>query len=62
MSVVILLGGFIYLLLGADLLVRGAVALARRARVPPIVVALTVVALGTSLPELEVSLQAAVIG
>ncbi len=62
MSVVILLGGFIYLLLGADLLVRGAVALARRARVPPIVVALTVVALGTSLPELVVSLQAAVIG
>lgn len=57
-----LMGGFIYLLLGGDLLVRGAVALARRARVPPIVVALTVVALGTSLPELVVSLQAAVIG
>lgn len=53
-----LLGGFIYLLMGADLLVRGAVALARRANVPPIVVALTVVALGTSLPELVVSLQA----
>jgi len=53
-----LLGGFIYLLMGADLLVRGAVALARRANVPPIIVALTVVALGTSLPELVVSLQA----
>ena len=44
--------------MGADLLVRGAVALARRANVPPIIVALTVVALGTSLPELVVSLQA----
>ncbi len=44
--------------MGADLLVRGAVALARRANVPPVVVALTVVALGTSLPELVVSLQA----
>ena len=62
LNIVTLLGGFIYLLLGADLLVRGAVALARRARVPPIVVALTVVALGTSLPEMVVSLQAAVIG
>ena len=61
-SVLALIGGFIYLLMGADLLVRGAVALARRARVPPIVVALTVVALGTSLPELVVSIQAALSG
>jgi len=53
-----LVGGFIYLLAGADLLVRGAVALANRANVPPIVVALTIVALGTSLPELVVSVQA----
>ncbi|HZD04742.1 MAG TPA: calcium/sodium antiporter [Longimicrobiales bacterium] len=57
-----LVGGFIYLLMGADLLVRGAVALARRARVPPLVVALTVVALGTSLPELVVAVQAALAG
>ena len=56
------MGGFIYLLMGADLLVRGAVALARRARVPPLVVALTVVALGTSLPELVVAVQAALAG
>lgn len=62
LSVLSLIGGFIYLLMGADLLVRGAVALARRARVPPIVVALTVVALGTSLPELVVSLHAALTG
>ena len=57
-----LIGGFIYLLFGADLLVRGAVSLARRANVSPIVVALTVVALGTSLPELVVSLQAVFTG
>lgn len=56
------MGGLIYLLMGADLLVRGAVALARRARVPPFVVALTVVALGTSLPELVVAVQAALTG
>jgi cation:H+ antiporter len=57
-----LVGGFIYLLIGADLLVRGSVALSRRARVPPVVVALTVVAFGTSLPELVVALQAAIAG
>jgi cation:H+ antiporter len=57
-----LVGGFIYLLAGADLLVRGAVALANRANVPPIVVALTIVALGTSLPELVVSVQAVLSG
>jgi cation:H+ antiporter len=53
-----LIGGFVYLLFGAELLVRGAVSLARRSNVPPIVVALTVVALGTSLPELVVSVGA----
>ena len=57
-----LIGGFIYLLFGAEFLVRGSVALARRANVPPIVVALTVVALGTSLPELVVSVQAVFTG
>jgi len=54
-----LLAGFIYLLGGGDLLVRGAVALARRTGVPPALVAMTVVGLGTSLPELVVSIQAA---
>jgi cation:H+ antiporter len=57
-----LVAGFIYLLGGGDLLVRGAVALARRARVPQTVVALTIVGLGTSLPELVVSVRAALDG
>jgi cation:H+ antiporter len=57
-----LVAGFIYLLGGGDLLVRGAVGLARRARVPPVVVALTVVGLGTSLPELVVSVGASLSG
>ncbi len=57
-----LLGGLIWLLMGGDLLVRGAVALARRARVPPVVVALSVVAFGTSLPELVVSVRAVLTG
>jgi len=57
-----LVGGFIYLLMGGDLLVRGSVALARRLRVSPAVVAATVVGFGTSLPEMVVSVRAAVTG
>lgn len=57
-----LAGGFIYLLMGADLLVRGAVAMARRLGIPSVFVALTVVALGTSLPELVVAVRASVMG
>ena len=48
--------------MGGDLLVRGAVALARRLRVPPVVVAATVVGFGTSLPELVVSVEATLTG
>jgi len=57
-----LTGGLVYLLLGGDLLVRGAVALARRYHVSPIVIALTIVAFGTSLPELVVVLEATLTG
>jgi len=48
--------------MGGDLLVRGAVALARRFQVPPVVVAATVVGFGTSLPEMVVSVQATMTG
>lgn len=50
-----LFGGFVYLLMGGDLLVRGALGLARETNIPPTVVGLTVVAMGTSAPELMVS-------
>jgi cation:H+ antiporter len=50
-----LLGGLTYLLVAGDLLVRGSVALAKRARIPPFVVGLTIVGFGTSAPELFVS-------
>jgi cation:H+ antiporter len=57
-----LAGGLVYLLAGGDLLVRGAVALARRFHVSPMVIGLTVVAFGTSLPELVVVLRATLTG
>ena len=50
------------LVLGAEALVRGAAALALRFGITPLVVGLTVVAFGTSSPELVVSVQAALSG
>ena len=56
------IGGLIVLLAGGDLLVRGSVSLARRLAVSPLLIGLTVVAAGTSAPELAVSLDAALKG
>jgi cation:H+ antiporter len=57
-----LVGGLVILLLGGDFLVRGAVSLARRLAISPLVIGLTVVAFGTSAPELIVSVEAALNG
>jgi len=51
--------GFVLLLVGAEFLVKGSVGLARRIGVSPLVIGMTVVALGTSAPEFVVSLDAA---
>lgn len=58
-DVLLLAGGLVLLIGGAELMVRGAVWLAMMAGVRPMVVGLTVVAFGTSAPELVVSLIAA---
>ncbi len=55
----VIAGGVVLLLIGGDLLVRGAVSIARLARVSTAVIGLTIVAIGTSTPELAVSLMAA---
>ena len=57
-----LAGGFILLMGGAEFVLRGAVALARRLGVSPLIIGLTVVAYCTTMPELLVSLEAAVRG
>ena len=54
--------GLAILVLAGDALVKGAVNLALRLGIPPVVVGLTVVAFGTSAPELLVSIQAALAG
>ncbi|MCS6854644.1 MAG: sodium:calcium antiporter, partial [Elioraea sp.] len=62
MDLVWLVSGLALLVLGADGLVRGGVALARRLGVNPLLIGVTVVAWGTSTPELVVSVEAALKG
>ena len=61
-TVLQLVGGLVLLLFGAEYLVRGAVSIARHLKVPPMVIGMTIVAYGTTSPELVVSLQAAIEG
>jgi cation:H+ antiporter len=62
MMYVLLLGGLLILIVGADLMVRGAVKLASAVGVSGLTIGLTVVAFGTSAPELAVSARAALSG
>ncbi|PPS43205.1 calcium/sodium antiporter [Chroococcidiopsis sp. TS-821] len=61
-TVVLLIIGLVLLVAGAEILVRGASRLAASAGVSPLVIGLTIVAYGTSSPELAVSLQSAFAG
>lgn len=54
--------GLALLIAGADVMVRGAARLAATAGLPPLVIGLTVVAFGTSAPEMAVSVQSALLG
>lgn len=62
MNYIILIIGFILLIKGADIFVEGASKIAKKFGIPPIVVGLTIVSLGTSAPELAVSLIASLEG
>ena len=57
-----LIGGFVLLFFGGDWLVNGGVALARRFRISTLVIGMTIVAFGTSAPELLVSTISAIKG
>ncbi len=58
MTYVFLFAGFLFLIKGADFLVQGAASLARRFHISNIVIGLTIVAFGTSMPEFVVSVLA----
>ncbi|MBR1738731.1 MAG: calcium/sodium antiporter [Ruminococcus sp.] len=61
-SIVLLLVGFVLLIKGADFFVDGASALAKKMKIPSLIVGLTIVAMGTSAPELAVSISSAAKG
>lgn len=62
LNILLLIVGFIALIKGADLFVDGASSIASYLNIPKMLVALTIVAFGTSAPELAVSLKATLLG
>lgn len=62
LSILQLVIGFVLLVKGADYFVDGSSSLAKRFRIPSVVIGLTIVAFGTSAPELATSLSAAIKG
>ena len=62
LQIVLMIIGFILLIKGADLLVEGGSNIAKRFHIPEIIIGLTIVSIGTSMPELMVSLTSALEG
>lgn len=62
MYIILIVIGFVLLIKGADFLVDGASGIAKRFNIPEIVIGLTIVSIGTSMPELVVSVTSALEG
>lgn len=62
MSVILIILGFVLLIKGADFLVDGASNIAKRFHIPEIIIGLTIISIGTSMPELFVSITSALDG
>ena len=62
LNVFILIFGFILLIKGSDTFVNSASEIAKKFKIPPIIIGLTVVAMGTSAPELSVSVTSSLAG
>lgn len=59
-NILLILAGFVLLIKGADWLVEGASGIAKNFHIPEIIIGLTIVSIGTSMPELFVSITSAV--
>lgn len=59
LNILLLLVGFVLLIKGADFFVDGASSISKKCHIPPVIIGLTIVALGTSCPEAAVSIRAA---
>lgn len=62
LNILFLILGFVFLAKGADFFVDGASSIAKRFKIPQLVIGLTIVAMGTSMPEAAVSIKAAISG
>lgn len=62
MMYLMLIAGFVLLIKGADFFVEGSSATAKKLNIPPIIIGMTIVAMGTSLPETSVSVTASLAG
>lgn len=62
MEYILLVVGFILLIKGADFFVEGSSSVAKMLRVPSLIIGMTIVAMGTSLPECSVSVSASIAG
>ncbi|MCR1848468.1 calcium/sodium antiporter [Paraclostridium sordellii] len=62
MQFLILIIGFVLLIKGADIFVEGASSIAKKFNVPPMLIGLTIVAMGTSAPEAAVSISSSLAG
>lgn len=62
LSAILIIIGFALLIVGADLLVDGASGIAKKFHIPEIIIGLTIVSIGTSMPELFVSITSAIDG
>lgn len=61
-NLLFLLVGFIFLIKGADLFVEGSSSIAKKFKIPTMIIGLTIVAMGTSAPEASVSITSSLIG
>ena len=61
-NILLVILGFVLLIKGADFLIDGASSIAKKFHIPVMIIGLTIVAIGTSMPELVVSSKAAIQG
>ncbi len=62
LSLILIILGFIFLIKGADFLVDGSSNIAKKIHIPEIIIGLTIVSIGTSMPELFISITSAING
>ena len=62
LSIILIIVGFVFLIVSADLLVDGSRGIAKKFHIPEIIIGLTIVSIGTSMPELFVSITSALEG